>query len=290
MEMTRTCWRARGVEGCGRGAARAVLAALLAMLLACAEPADEDAPTTLPSGARPVASGGFLELAFALSHPALDLALVDNGLHDRTLFALLDLRQLEPQLIHAAGEGVTVARAMEEDGLFLALGSGFVTQLDTLQPLGLLQAGGEVLSAVEPHGYTRILGIGDNGLQVVHKDTYDPGLFQSALQLGPGIIESGELDISERDLKRPKYYRSVLALCGNTVAAGISLVPINLRTLGQSALEHLASRGLTCEEMVNFAGDRQAVLALRDGDRLLYHGDIDAEKVSLIGFREPAAP
>ena len=140
-----------------------------------------------------------------------------------------------------------------------------------------------------------ILGLGnlicsDDGLGVVHKQNYERGLFHSALQVGPGIIERGELDISERDLMRPKYFRSVLALCGDTVAAGISLVPMNLRTLGQSALEFLAARGLTCDEMVNFAGDRQAVLALRDGNRLVYHGDIDAQKVSLVGFRTRSAP
>ncbi len=281
--------RAPGVRTRWRRAARIAWLTLATTLLACAEPADAP-PETMPSGARPAAPGEFRDLAEAMSHPALTVTVVDKGEHDVTLFALLDLHQLEPWLVQAAGEGVSVADAMDEQDLLLALGSGFVTQLNVLEPLGLLQRNGEVLNDVEPHGYTRILGISDRGLGVVHKQNYERGLFHSALQVGPGIIEQGELDISERDLQRPKYFRSVLALCGRTAAAGISLVPMNLRTLGESAQALFAQRGLACDEMVNFAGDRQAVLAVRDGERVLFHGDIDAQKVSFVGFRTPGAP
>ena len=90
----------------------------------------------------------------------------------------------------------------------------------------------------------------------------------------------------ERDLARPKYHRSFLALCADRWLVGVTLGPTNLRTLGQALLSHFNAASLDCPEVVNFAGDRQALLMIRAADGTLYHGDPKTYKVSLLGFRE----
>ena len=105
-------------------------------------------------------------------------------------------------------EGAIPEDMLRDDALALLIGSGFVSELMALSPLGLLQIDGEVVSRIQRHGYTRVLGIGDNRLGVVGHLQYERGLFHSALQAGPGVIEAGNLDISPRDLERQPFFRS----------------------------------------------------------------------------------
>ena len=53
-----------------------------------------------------------------------------------------------------------------------------------------------------------------DGLGVVASREYHHGMFESAMQVGPGVVERGLLDISERDLARPKYFRTFVGTCG----------------------------------------------------------------------------
>ncbi len=198
----------------------------------------------------------------------------------------IPLGSYEPVLVARPDSGVSPLAAAEDMRLSVVLGSGFVSHTHALQPVGLLQEGGVILSPLQIHGYTRILGINDEGFGVVHRSEYQPHLFHSALQAGPGIIEAGKLDISERDLRRPKYYRSFLAICADAALAGISTEPTHLRTLGQSLIQFFDQKSMSCDEVVNLAGDRQAVLvARRDNGEYLFHGDIHNNRVSMIGFR-----
>ena len=209
------------------------------------------------------------------------------GEQDRELLLLvLDPQQLEPVLVASPGAGMAARDAFGQYDLQVLIGSGFVAELHSLQPVGLLQVDGNTLSPVQGHGYTRILGINDSGMGVVHKAAYQRDLFHSAVQVGPGIIEAGELDISERDLQRPKYFRSFIAVCKQRWIAGISLSPAHLRTLGQVFLRHAHQRNWQCPEVVNLAGDRQAVALIRTaGAGVVYHGDPDTYKASMLGFR-----
>jgi len=176
--------------------------------------------------------------------------------------------------------------------LSVVLGSGFVAELRGLEPVGLLQVQGMTLSPLQGYGYTRILGINDHGIGVVHRDRYQRDLFHSAMQVGPGIIEQGKLDISEADLQRPEYFRSFLGICADRWVAGVSMAPTHLRTLGQTLTRFFAESGWQCNDVVNLAGDRQAVLLLATGDQtVIYHGDPTTYKASLLGFRSrPGAP
>ena len=131
-----------------------------------------------------------------------------------------------------------------------------------------------------------MLGFSDDTIGVVHKQDFERGLFSSAIQVGPGIVEGGQLDISEADLQRPKYFRSILAVCDQTLLAGISTRPAHLRTLGQDPLTYTQQQNLLCDEVVNLAGDRQAILGLRTDQGFIYHGDPTTYKVSLIGFKK----
>jgi hypothetical protein len=175
---------------------------------------------------------------------------------------------------------------LRDNQLTAVLGSGFVRELHGLDPVGLLQVQGQTLSPVQGYGYTRILGINDQGIGVVHRNNYQRDLFHSALQVGPGIIEQGALDISEADLQRPKYFRSFLAICDARWVAGVSLAPAHLYTLGQTLEDFFAASQWQCNDVVNLAGDRQAVLLLATGDAtVVYHGDPRTYKASLLGFR-----
>ena len=197
----------------------------------------------------------------------------------------VDLEVLEPALLGGESGGITAAGALAE--VRAVVGSGFVAEVNSLDPVGLLQLEGRTLSPVQPYGYTRILGVRPQGLGVVGHRDYHRGMYDSALQAGPGIIEAGLLDISERDLKRPRYLRAFVATCGDAAVIGATLRPMHLFTLGQRLLAWFAQADLACDEVVNLAGDREAVLALASGDgsRFAYVGHPLTAKASLLGFR-----
>lgn len=197
----------------------------------------------------------------------------------------VDLEILEPVLLGGRSDGITAAGALAQAQA--VVGSGFVAEVNSLDPVGLLQVQGRTLSPVQPHGYTRILGVRPEGLGVVGHRDYHRGMYDSALQAGPGIVEAGLLDISERDLKRPRYLRAFVATCGPVAVVGATLRPMHLFTLGQRLLAWFAQAGLACDEVVNLAGDREAVLALAssDGSRFAYVGHPLTAKASLLGFR-----
>ena len=205
---------------------------------------------------------------------------------DASVIALqVDFEILEPVLFGGESEGITAAGALAQ--VQAVVGSGFVAEVSSLDSVGLLQVQGRTLSPVQPHGYTRILGVRPEGLGIVGHRDYHRGMYDSALQAGPGIVEAGLLDISERDLKRPRYLRAFVATCGPMAVVGATLRPMHLFTLGQRLLAWFAQAGLACDEVVNLAGDREAVLALAssDGSRFAYVGHPLTAKASLLGFR-----
>lgn len=204
----------------------------------------------------------------------------------------IDLTRFEPQLVTQQG-GVRPVDAIFVNDNIAVVGSSFVSLVRTMQPIGLLQHNGTLLSKVEQHGYTRILGIAELGAQsltprrfvVVHRSEWQPDMFSSALQVGPGIIEQGALDISERDLQRNKYFRSFVAECGDTALIGASLVPTHLYTLGGELVRFFARTNLQCNEVVNLAGDRESVLMIRNQQSAAFFGDPQPLRAALIGFR-----
>lgn len=213
----------------------------------------------------------------------------------------VDLHKYEPILLTET-DGIRPGLVMAETQTTVVVGSGFVSLVRDMEPIGLLQHHNELLSGIEQHGYTRILGITKNPtnsaeqtaplsrFEVVHRSEWLPGLFNSALQAGPGIVEQGKLDISERDLQRPKYFRSFVAECGDRALTGISLVPTHLYTLGTSLVELFSRENLPCREVVNLAGDREAVLLTSYDSKAAYLGDPQPRKVALIAFRQRAKP
>lgn len=253
---------------------------------------DTPAPSTaaapavqLPKGSIPDRPASFETLITGLQTPGISVDLVGQG-EDALLLLTLDASALEPVLIGRPRRGTSAQAALRDNGFSAVIGSGFVSDLNSLEPVGLLHVNGQTLSPVQGYGYTRILGINDQGLGVVHRSAYESALFHSALQAGPGIVEQGKLDISRRDLERPKYFRSFVAVCAERWLVGVSLRPAHLRTLGETLLAHIQSTDTSCDEVVNLAGDRQAVLVVKNGnDGVLFHGDPDTYKVSLLGFR-----
>jgi len=244
--------------------------------------------TSVPFGSLPKQAD---DLRGRLANPGIDgltTHFVGSG-EDELLLLELDSGKFEPILIGMPRDGTSAEEALRRNRLAVVLGSGFVVELSGLEPVGLLQVQGQILSPVQKYGYTRILGINDDGIGVVHRDRYQRDLFHSALQVGPGIIEHGKLDISEGDLQRPKYFRSFLAICADRWVAGVSLAPAHLRTLGQTLVGFFEGSQWQCDDVVNLAGDRQAVLLLATGDQtVIYHGDPMTYKASLLGFRSLA--
>jgi hypothetical protein len=245
---------------------------------------------SVPFGSLPESAG---DLRGRLARPEVDgltTHFAGRG-EDELLLFELDPAKFEPILIGMPREGTSSEEALRRHDLAVVLGSGFVAELRGLEPVGLLQVQGRILNPLQGYGYTRILGINDQGIGVVHRDHYQRDLFHSALQVGPGIIEEGKLDISEADLQRPKYFRSFMAICADQWAAGVSLAPTHLRTLGQTLMDFFETSGWQCNDVVNLAGDRQAVMLLATGDEtVIYHGDPKTYKASLLGFRSlPAA-
>ena len=222
------------------------------------------------------------EIVSGVSIPAVEKIWVEQSI----LLLAIPSQRYTAELLAFPGTGVGAMQALQQGDLDILIGSGFVSELHSLQPVGLLHVNGRQVSPLEPYGYTRILGFNDEGLGVVHRSVYQRELFDSALQLGPGIIEQGKLDISEKDLLRPRFFRSFVALCHDKTVVGITTAPYHLRTLGEALLTAFDERTWHCQEVINLAGDRQAVLvAAGNGGSLFFHGDVQAHKVTLIGFR-----
>lgn len=171
----------------------------------------------------------------------------------------------------------------------LMLGSFFVAGFAPLEPLGLLQVNGREIGTLQPHGYTRILGVGRDGLGVVHRGAFHRGLFESAIQVGPGIVESGELDINETERRLPTYLRSFVGACGDRALLGVSFARLHLYDVGQRLQAWLADQDFTCDEVANLSGDRETLLVVPEpgGNSLLVYGDLDAPKTALLGFQGP---
>ena len=275
---------------------RLVLGVSLGVVVACSDPEtgpsapSERALSGLAQGPTPRIGEDALaldELGDAFQSLAMEgVSVVSIAEADAAVIALrVDLEVMEPVLLGGASGGITAAGALAE--VQVVVGSGFVAEVSSLDPVGLLQLEGRTLSPVQPHGYTRVLGIRPQGLGVVGHRDYHRGMYDSALQAGPGIVEAGLLDISERDLKRPRYLRAFVATCGPVAVVGASLRPMHLFTLGQRLLAWFDEAGLACDEVVNLAGDREALLALasNDGSRFAYVGHPLTAKASLLGFR-----
>lgn len=196
---------------------------------------------------------------------------------------ILDLARFEPMLL-TQPDGTDGVTALTKGNATVVLGSAFVAEFSPLQPLGLLQVDGQLINELQPHGYTRVLGFADDGIGVVGRSAYHRGLFSSALQVGPGIIEQGKLDISERELKLPEYFRTFLANCGPSLLVGASTRPVHLRVLGDRLLAFADQRNLACDEAVNLSGDREVLLALRNADEAIVLGNPRVKKTALIGF------
>lgn len=214
--------------------------------------------------------------------------LVEHDGQPALLLIEVDLDRFEPLLVGTDGgrhPGVSAEQAIAAFRLELVIGSSFVSELHSLAPVGLLQIEGRIVSELQGHGYTRILGVRADGLGVVASREYHRGMFESAMQVGPGVVEEGVLDISERDLARPKYFRTFVGTCGPKAIIGASQVPMHLYTLGQRFLEFVATIGASCDEVVNLAGDREAVLAAANGSRMVYFGHPQTAKAALLGFR-----
>ena len=252
-------------------------------MVACQEDS-QPAEGPWPSGH---SSNQALDFSSLSSTPNFDRYFLEHNGEQLGVFLHLNSNN-QPRIITFPHEGISVQQAMNTSNASIVLGSGFVSEAHSLEPVGLLRVNDVQLSPLAPYGYTRIIGLNERDAGVVHRKTYERNMFVSALQAGPGIIEQGALDISERDLERPKYYRSFLALCGDGLSVGISTQPTNLHTLGQALVSLFANEGLDCPEVVNLAGDRQAVIAVRmgDGEGYFFHGDITTNKVTLFSFED----
>ena len=199
----------------------------------------------------------------------------------------LDHQQFEPVIagVGNRSRGGVTARGQLSAGMEIVLGSGFVSEFRPIAPLGLLQIDGTVVSELSNHGYTRVLGLRDGVLDIIGRADYHRGLFTSAMQVGPGVIELGKLDISERELNLPAHFRAFVARCDASTLVGITLKPMHLYDLGGDLLATFEAAGINCTEVANISGDLEALLAVRSGERALYIGDPDSPKASLIGFR-----
>ncbi len=282
-------------------AGRLVCLVLLTVTVGCSQAPEQadarefDAPAErAPAGlarlpAAEVEPGTMAPQALAAAFAGLGVGgarveLIEDG-GDAVLLVCVALDDFEPVLVGGRRGGVTAAAALAEAQV--VVGSGFVSHVSSLSPVGLLQIDGEVLSELQPYGYTRVLGMRPDALGVLGHREFHRGMYHSAMQLGPGVVEQGRLDISERDLERPRYLRAFLATCGPTAVAGVSLRPMHLYTLGRRLLAFFGQAGLDCDEVVNLAGDREAVLAMAapEQDRYAYFGHPATAKAALVGFK-----
>ena len=202
------------------------------------------------------------------------------------VLAQLAARSFDPRIM---GPGVAPVDALTGSGQTLVLGSGFVSVFDPVSPLGLLQVQGEVLSEITPHGYTRVLGVRDGGerdVAIVGRNDYHQGMFESAIQVGPGIVEGGLLDISPRERKLPTFVRAFVASCSDRWIVGVTQIPMHLIDVGERLLAFFAAEELACDEVVNLSGDREALLAVMSEDRrsIAYFGNPMLPRASLLAF------
>ncbi len=216
----------------------------------------------------------------------------DPSLHvdmlDTVLVVHVPRADYQPSIL---GLGVSAMEAILERGYRLVVGSGFVSVLNPISPLGLLQLDGKIESELTPHGYTRILGVRTAGLAVVGRSDYHPGMFEAAVQVGPGIIQSGKLDILQRERNLPPHIRAFVATCEDRWLAGIAQERTHLYDLGELLLEYFEAEALACDEVVNLSGDREALLAIisEDGQSVAYFGNPALPKASVVAFGKTPA-
>ncbi|MYE82144.1 MAG: hypothetical protein F4X36_09955 [Gammaproteobacteria bacterium] len=208
---------------------------------------------------------------------------------DGALVLAIEHRRFEPIVLSPGPARRLTGRSALDGPATIVLGSGFVSEFQSLLPLGLLQIDGEIRSPVSRHGYTRILGVGDGRLTVLARREYHRGLLESAMQVGPGVVENGALDISPRERNLPAYFRAFAATCTARDLAGITTRPMHLFDLGNELLALFASAGFDCPEVANLSGDREALLGLRAGGQAFLAGHPDSAKAALVAFRERAA-
>ncbi|MDA1074956.1 MAG: hypothetical protein O3A63_09405 [Proteobacteria bacterium] len=266
-------------------------------MVACTDPdqcSDRPAlrPTTslplLQTGHPPVRATYETVLAAFNQHtiPGLKVSGVNQGIDTSMLLIELDNRRFEPSIVTAdrVNTGLSPVDAMRSGSYGVLIGSSFVSAGNPLIPVGLLRKRDQVLSELQIHGYTRILGLTPHGLGVIGHRVYERDLFASALQLGPGIVEQGELDISERDLTRPRYFRSFVALCADRTILGATIVPMHLRTVGAQFLRFADASHLQCDEVVNLAGDRETIIAVSSDAGVTFLGHSDHARVAMLKF------
>ncbi len=274
----------------------ATVVALCVFTTAC-DPAKDVSPrqapaTSLPAvlvsdgEARQVAASAWPDLLCELAHgiDGASCRLVGDG----AMALELDHQRFEPVIVGVGNRsrGGVTARGQIGSGMRVVLGSGFVSEFKPIAPLGLLQIDGTVVSELSNHGYTRILGLRDGVLDIIGRADYHRGLFTSAMQVGPGVVELGKLDIAERELNLPAHFRAFVARCDASTLVGITLKPMHLYHLGGDLLATFEAAGLHCAEVANISGDLEALLAVRSGERVLYIGDPNSPKASLIGFQQ----
>ena len=194
----------------------------------------------------------------------------------------------EPTLIFNRPPLRSSDRLLTQGTASFSLGSGFVSSTQASEPVGLLRIKDEDISPLLPHGYTRILAVRDGALQIFHRDDERVMQVPQAMQLGPGIVENGLLDINQRELRKQPYHRAALGLCETptelTYLLVISLKPIHLYRLGQLLLDQQRVPAWRCREVVNFAGDREAFLGVKTPDGLFYVGHPKRVRMSLLAF------
>lgn len=279
----------------GRRTGIVVVAALIA---ACQEPAPRfEAP--LASGVVTLPMPATQRFDGRLSASGLVAALRAGGNEDLEVAALAEDAGAFVVAVPRAGfeaavlgRGAVALDALLRDGHALVLGSGFTSVFNPVAPLGLLQLDGEVVSEPARHGYTRVLGARDGELAVIHVGTWHRGLFDSALQVGPGIVEAGRLDIRPTERQRPAYVRAFAATCRDYYLAGIAQTPVHLYDLGQLLLAYFERTARACDEVANLSGDREALLAVAGGEgrTVAYFGNPTLPKASIVAFRRRSPP
>ena len=251
----------------------AAVVALCAFATAC-DPANDVSPrrapaTSLPAvivlegETRPVAAAMWSDLLCELAD-GIDGASC-HRVGDGAMALELNHQHFEPVIVGVGdrSRGGVTARGQISLGMRVVLGSGFVSEFRPIAPLGLLQIEGTVVSELSGHGYTRIIGLRDGVLDIIGRADYHRGLFTSAMQVGPGVVELGKLDISERELNLPAHFRAFVARCDASTLVGITLKPMHLYHLGGDLLATFEAAGLNCTEVANISGDLEALLAVR---------------------------
>lgn len=277
-----------------RPSAGALVGGLFAGLIAgCEAPAPRfEAPLTsgvitLPMPATQrfddrLSAAGLLAALRASARPELAVDMLDDDAG--AIVVALPRERFEATVL---GGGAVALDALAQDGYALVLGSGFTSVYNPVVPLGLLQLDGTVASEPARHGYTRVVGAAGGELAIIHHGDWHPGLFDSAMQVGPGIVEAGQLDIRPTERQRPPYVRAFVATCSTHYLAGIAPQPMHLYDLGQRLLAYFERSGRECDEVANLSGDREALLAVasEDGQTVAYFGNPALPKAAIVAFR-----